>query len=502
MQSLLRMSLYGGVLILFVLLLRLAALNKLSKRVFMALWDVALIRLLLPWFITVPVPATLSFMAPRDANDFGTAAGSSSAASYDPAVSASSGAVSPSGSIGTRLYLLIWAAGVAVLATAFIISWAKFLKEFKTSLPVEPGSVKYPTVDAPGRQVQIRCLKGISTPLTYGIFRPVILLPKDPGLYDENQLDYILYHEAMHIRHFDTLRKLVAAAALCVHWFNPAVWLFFVFFNRDIELRCDECVVDHFGGAKRKDYALALLNIERQRGKSAPFGSYFGKNSTEERIKAIMKNKKHTGKTFIFVIAAAFIAAALVFVSCSAPKQDDFSGVLDGSEEFTFVGEEGTQTMTVNDIPKVFDPDEAFQTKIWQYCLVDLDGDGGDEAVLSVYGAAGDAGGQILLHQDGDEFYGYKTDQRTLVSLKADGTGEYSDPTGVKEFGICKVEEFTQTGYTLDKITYAKGDETKIDTYVVDHATATEEEYSAANEEQSSKADVEWLNFESPSSES
>lgn len=213
-----------------------------------------------------------------------------------------------------------------------------------------------------------------------------------------------------------------------------------------------------------------------------------------------------------FRIFAAVTAAAVfmsIFTGCSASSSDeestadvDYRSVLESNGEFLFVEDGQTESKTVGDIPALFDPDNLYETKIWQYCTVDLDGDGTQEAVLSVYGVAGDMGGQVILHQDGDTLYGYKTDNRTLVELKADGSGTYSDPTGVAEVGICRVSEFSDTGYTLDKITYATGDYTGFDTFVVDHEEATEEEYDAATEEQSKKQDVAWVAYESEAASS
>lgn len=125
------------------------------------------------------------------------------------------------------------------------------------------------------------------------------------------QLTYILMHEMTHIRRFDMLRKIAAAAVLCIHWFNPIVWVLFLLYNRDIELACDETVVRKIKGDCRSAYALALIGMEeRQRGSSS-LCSHFSKNAIEERIVAIMKFKKIS-------IAAAVLASSLVLGVTSA----------------------------------------------------------------------------------------------------------------------------------------------------------------------------------------
>ncbi len=200
-----------------------------------------------------------------------------------------------------------------------------------------------------------------------------------------------------------------------------------------------------------------------------------------------------------FSIFAVFISGMVllsVFTACSASEPDvDYSAVIEGNAEFLFISEGTAESKTIGDVPAIFDPDGHYETKIWKYAAADLDGDGKEEAILSVYGVAGDTGGQIILHQDGKTIYGYKTDNRTLAEIKTDGTGTYSDPTGVSEVGICRVSDFSDTGYTLDKFTYATGDYKGFDTFVVDHKSATEEEYNTASENQSKKQDIDWIEF-------
>lgn len=88
---------------------------------------------------------------------------------------------------------------------------------------------------------------------------------------------------------------LCAAAALCVHWFNPAVWAMYILFNRDIELYCDESVVRQFGDDSKVSYAKALITMEEKRRGLPSLGNNFSKNAIEKRITAIMKTRKRTG---------------------------------------------------------------------------------------------------------------------------------------------------------------------------------------------------------------
>ncbi len=139
------------------------------------------------------------------------------------------------------------------------------------------------------RPILVRQSDRISAPLTYGIFRPVILMPKKMDWKNEKQLQYVLSHEYVHIYRYDTVTKLIATLALCIHWFNPFVWVMYILFNRDIELACDESVIRQFGEKSKSAYSLMLINMEATKSGLLPFCNNFSKNAIEERITAVMK---------------------------------------------------------------------------------------------------------------------------------------------------------------------------------------------------------------------
>ena len=139
------------------------------------------------------------------------------------------------------------------------------------------------------RPILVRQSDRISAPLTYGIFRPVILMPKKMDWKNEKQLQYVLSHEYVHICRYDTVTKLIATLALCIHWFNPFVWVMYILFNRDIELACDESVIRQFGEKSKSAYSLMLINMEATKSGLLPFCNNFSKNAIEERITAVMK---------------------------------------------------------------------------------------------------------------------------------------------------------------------------------------------------------------------
>lgn len=181
------------------------------------------------------------------------------------------------------------------------------------------------------RPISIRQSSRFSAPLTYSVFRPVILMPTSTDWENTKALQYVLAHEYVHIRRFDSITKLVLIAALCVHWFNPLVWVMYILANWDIELSCDEAVVRLFGETTKAAYARALISMEEIRSGLTPLCNNFSKNAIEERITAIMKIKK--ASIFSLVLAVALVVG--VFTSfattafATAAQQESDYGITD-----------------------------------------------------------------------------------------------------------------------------------------------------------------------------
>ena len=214
---------------------------------------------------------------------------------------------------------LVWLLGVVVLTLYFIIGYYRCRKEFAMSLPIcDERIARIMSGTKASERIEIRMLDKLKSPVAYGLFRPVILLPKSYGNFSEEQLRHMLLHEITHIKRFDGLFKFFLAAAVCVHWFNPIVWLLFIMANRDIELYCDETVLQKLGVCSNKAYAMTLISME-ERKKYTPLLNSFSKYATKERIDSIMKTSR---RTIISSIAATaiVISVSAVFATSSAAE--------------------------------------------------------------------------------------------------------------------------------------------------------------------------------------
>lgn len=342
-MTLLKMSLSGAVLVCVVAIVRSLAIHRLPKRALLALWWMALARLLLP--VSLPSPVSVytllevrdyvvseTYVAPAPA--LPAAPEALPAVSQGNAVS-SPGALAPSPGAVARLQL-VWAVGSVGCALFFALASVRCRREFRTSLPVADRAVQEWLAGHPLRRpVEVRTSDRISAPLTYGILRPVILLPEGFDCGDAAQLGYVLTHEWVHIRRFDGLAKLLIAAAACLHWWNPFAWALSALFNRDLELACDEEVVRRHGVASRAAYARALITLEERKSGLAPFCSSFNHNAMEERIVAIMKIRNLSTRAAALSAATVFAVGALFATSAAVgvPSQTAHALTSTGSGE-------------------------------------------------------------------------------------------------------------------------------------------------------------------------
>lgn len=328
-MSLLQMSFTGGILILAVIVIRALAINMLPKKAFNALWWISVVRLMIPFSI----PSAFSVYSLMGSH----APGNGSQAIRVLPIGASGQAASMPDSITNAVstWTVVWAAGVLVCAVFFNLAYWKCRKEFQTSIPVgNDFTENWLSVHQQGRRISIRQSGRFSAPLTYGVLHPVILMPTSTKWENTDSLAYVLAHEYVHIRRFDSIRKLVLIVVLCVHWFNPLVWVMYILANRDIELSCDEAVVRFFGENTKAAYARALISMEETRSGLTPLCSSFSKNAIEERITAIMKIKKTT--VFSLVLAGFIVVGtATAFATSANAQQAESVGQGSGTEIVT-----------------------------------------------------------------------------------------------------------------------------------------------------------------------
>ncbi len=147
-----------------------------------------------------------------------------------------------------------------------------------------------------------------------GIARPRIYV--SDGLSTDD-LAVVVSHERTHIKRKDYLLKIFAYLVLCVHWFNPLVWLMYRLFSDDLELVCDELTLIELGPENKRGYAELLLRTAASRKRTVMYGlAGFSAGGAKRRIKNALKTKAASkprlaaGLTVCALLAAAFATDA------------------------------------------------------------------------------------------------------------------------------------------------------------------------------------------------
>lgn len=205
---------------------------------------------------------------------------------------------------------ILWCIGMVSLVVYTIVSWLLLKRRLRTATLLEGN---------------IWQSERVGSPFILGIVRPKIYIPYH---LDEGTLRYVLEHERYHLKHGDHLIKLLGFLLLTVHWFNPLCWLAFWLMGKDMEMRCDEAVLQKDGGAK--PYGTALLSFAANRRFPLAGPLAFGESGVKSRIKNILRWKRP--RLWVSVAAIALCLAALL--ACAAnPKEREETPMPETPEE-------------------------------------------------------------------------------------------------------------------------------------------------------------------------
>lgn len=333
----LSLSLAGSLLILVLLLLRPLLQNRFSRRWQYYIWLVPVARLLLPW---APADNYMnSLFNPRQPN--AVCSIFSPVGDYHFPVALLDGrrinvaAGLPhinSTFFWPDLFNYLW---LVWLAVAMLLLVRKITVYQSFAQFVRSGQSPAEDVELLNRLAEIGAELGLkkpvelavnpllTTPLLLGWRRRCIVLPTDK--LSEADFAYTVRHELTHCQRRDMLYKWLVQLAVCLHWFNPLVWLLGREVSRACELACDEAVIDRLDAVGRAAYGDMLLRAAERGGgwqSSAALNLNQGAKLLKERLRAIMRFKRKSNLVTVFSLALAvlFVIEASVVGAYTIPK--------------------------------------------------------------------------------------------------------------------------------------------------------------------------------------
>ena len=340
----LSMSFSGSLLILALLFGKQFLKNKISRQWQYYIWLVVVLRLLLPFGTEVSlmgkayqaVDQAISQTAPLPpqqqpplnvpGSNLAPAVG---AEHHNETVSSPADDVTtahPLQDIGVLLInhiWLVWLVAALGLLIRKITIYQGFMRYIKAGLTPVSDIERLDELSIVAEQSGIKkpielCVNPlVSSPLLIGFFRPCIVLPSAD--IPEKDFRYIILHELTHYKRRDMFYKWLVQITVCLHWFNPLVYLMSREITKACEFSCDESVLAKMGGGSAQDYGKTLLDAMAAVGKyKENLGAVTlseNKQLLKERLGAIMEFKKQSrsGKiltavlTLCVVLGAAFV---------------------------------------------------------------------------------------------------------------------------------------------------------------------------------------------------
>lgn len=282
-SNLLTASVSGSIVILAVLVLRLV-LRKTPKKFICILWMVAGLRLLLP----VPLQSRFSLQPPT---------------------------IRLPQSETLQTYLVpLWCIVAVSLLCASLISYAHLRRQVKDARKIRGGW---------------EC-EGLETAFVLGFLKPKIYIPA--GVSD-NTRQQILAHERTHLDKGDHWIKLIGFLALVLHWFNPLVWVSYILLCKDIEMACDQRVVQFMDLPERKAYSAALLDCNTHKVHYAACPVAFGEVSVKYRIKSVLSYKKPAFWISLLGVLAIALVAVCLGTNPVEKQEDPEAALVQSSQE-------------------------------------------------------------------------------------------------------------------------------------------------------------------------
>lgn len=194
----------------------------------------------------------------------------------------------------------VWLAGSVLLIGYGLVANVLFEKRLKGAKEMEEGVYE---------------IENLPTAFVTGLLKPRIYLPAD---LSEEYRRYVLEHERAHLKRGDVWVKYIACILTSIHWFNPLVWSSYILMCRDMEMSCDERVLQNLGLEEKKTYSTALLAVAAGRKIQLGIPVAFGEHGAKSRIVNVLRYRK---PAFWVTTAAGVVLVVLAVGLLSNPTE-------------------------------------------------------------------------------------------------------------------------------------------------------------------------------------
>ena len=214
------------------------------------------------------------------------------------------------------LLLGVWAAGAALFLLPVMVGLWQIRALRRSGLPWRhaPPLVERLARDAGIRRpVEVALHESLPGPMTCGVIRPAILLPRDAQHWSAEDLNRAILHELEHIRRFDSISCGVARAVCAAYWFHPLIWMAWRKLALEAERSCDDAVLKYSEATVYADQLVGLA-ARLSGGQKPPLMAMASRADLATRVDAVLDQRQRRGRAGIVPVSmACAAAAALVF---------------------------------------------------------------------------------------------------------------------------------------------------------------------------------------------
>ena len=318
-MGLLKINISLSSMIILILIFRWILKKKISKGMVMVFWNLVLLRAIFPFSISAwDLPFLKDRQKPHMEKYVAEIPKMWSNISLPQTVSMEM-AQQEAPSLHAADYLKwVWVAGALCLMMYFLIVYIREQQALKRSVPSQNHAAKRVIHEYSFyRRIRLYDSSFFETPVTFGVVSPKILLPMDSDAASRLDMRNMIAHEMEHIRTFDVGKRYVMVLALCIHWFNPLMWLMYRLYQMDQEMACDERVMKKMSEKETKNYIYTMIKMTTEKKSLFTMTTGFGgKAAGKKRIlQALGRRKKGMASAAAAVLLGICLLSSFVSFS-------------------------------------------------------------------------------------------------------------------------------------------------------------------------------------------
>ncbi|MDQ0270392.1 bla regulator protein BlaR1 [Cytobacillus purgationiresistens] len=174
------------------------------------------------------------------------------------------------------VFFIVWILGMIVMFTATLYSNLRIYKIKKSVQEVknkELSTLFYTCKEEMhfNKEIIFGYSSLVTSPITFGLIRPFIVIPKDNSTLSSHEMKFVLLHELHHCKRRDILINYLMCLSRIVYWFNPLVWYFLREMKTEMEISCDYAVLKTLDKQSHIKYGEVILKLASPSKRSSSF---------------------------------------------------------------------------------------------------------------------------------------------------------------------------------------------------------------------------------------